>query len=571
MKTNKIVTIISLLIGMSFSVALAANRKAPLKVNAYTSYGDRYFTGYNCTVESFSDKPLASGTSYGFTTEITPTNGAKNVMVRFNNTVNGAPSSSLLANPETLIEMIHTVYDSGNPDDNYRQICDAVIYTITYTKDRTQSISLINQFYNSSYTSYTVSLTDKLEMRDDGIIYVKGTNVRTFGMDNNAGNTYNTGGYKLRNKESFIYGCDYFYVGMTTSGNVYHNNYRIYANVTDSGFLSANKTALAGTEYEDLYTSSYVSTLLTNLSSSSSSMGFCSLSIKFLGIKTENLGGNKLSFRTRQIDSRWIGDNVNSTPVTTYPYSLPKYDSNLEEIKLYTDINYKLVDIIDSFNTYRTSDGVNPVDKTGWNDITTHNDYTWFNNSTFQTKTISLTSPGTKGISIYTRCNTSPAAWSDRYLYQDIPFYFTLNPTTEATTFSSTFISTTTTICETGGTGADHSAALIAVWNVKSTPDGNSLVEKWEALSSEAKTIFNEGTANATITNAHNRYVYIMGRYGNVLTAFDEGPVVPNVAMFNTSGLFALDNDTTIIILMVVATSVSLIAYTLLIIKKKDY
>ena len=93
----------------------------------------------------------------------------------------------------------------------------------------------------------------------------------------------------------------------------------------------------------------------------------------------------------------------------------------------------------------------------------------------------------------------------------------------EATLFASDFITTTDSICSVGGTSANHASALAAVWNAKEPADGTSLVEKWNLLSSGAKTVFKNGTLNATVTDANQRYIHIMERYNN-LTEFSGGP-----------------------------------------------
>lgn len=113
---------------------------------------------------------------------------------------------------------------------------------------------------------------------------------------------------------------------------------------------------------------------------------------------------------------------------------------------------------------------------------------------------------------------------------------------TEATGFASTFLSSTSSICSAGSTSADHAEALAAVWN--STGDGTKLVDKWNALSSGAKTVFKTGTANATVTDAHDRYVHIMKRYSESLTAFEGGPVL---SAKTASPAMAASNDSAVI------------------------
>jgi hypothetical protein len=111
---------------------------------------------------------------------------------------------------------------------------------------------------------------------------------------------------------------------------------------------------------------------------------------------------------------------------------------------------------------------------------------------------------------------------------------------------------------------------LAAVWNVKETPDGSSLVEKWNALSIGAKSVFVEGTATEAITDAKARYVHIMSRYSEQLTAFDNGPVYLANAQFGFGN--NLSNDATFIVAIVVVIAVSTLTLaTFLVIKKRRY
>ena len=118
---------------------------------------------------------------------------------------------------------------------------------------------------------------------------------------------------------------------------------------------------------------------------------------------------------------------------------------------------------------------------------------------------------------------------------------------TEATTFASTFISSTADICSEGSTSADHSSALAAIWNT--VGDGTKLEDKWSALSSGAKTVFRTGTANPTIKDAHDRYIHIMKRYSDALNDFDGGPTYLTAKTVNPS--LAIENNTGAIIAIV--------------------
>ena len=143
------------------------------------------------------------------------------------------------------------------------------------------------------------------------------------------------------------------------------------------------------------------------------------------------------------------------------------------------------------------------------------------------------------------------------------------NATVAADKFANTFLSVTGAVCvDSSKTSGDTDpAALAAVWNVKATPDGNSLVEKWNALSSGAKGTFAAGTATEDITNAHNRYIHIMSRYSDVLTAFTDGPAFATSSQLTINNVLA--NNTLVIIAIIVSTSMIAVGTMLFVIKKR--
>ena len=142
--------------------------------------------------------------------------------------------------------------------------------------------------------------------------------------------------------------------------------------------------------------------------------------------------------------------------------------------------------------------------------------------------------------------------------------------TDAANAFANTFLSTTNGICvdSSKSSGDTNVSTLAAVWNVKETPDGSSLVEKWNALSIGAKSVFAEGTATEAIADAKARYVHIMSRYSEQLTAFDNGPVYLAKAQFGF-GSNLLNNATFIVTIVVVIAIFTLTLATFLVIKKR--
>ena len=106
--------------------------------------------------------------------------------------------------------------------------------------------------------------------------------------------------------------------------------------------------------------------------------------------------------------------------------------------------------------------------------------------------------------------------------YQTNKLWIQIDPVDEATAWATTFLSSTGTICSTGGESANHLAALTAVW-----PGFKS---SFEGLTKGARDALIEGTANQTIADAHDRYVLILTRYPS-LDEFGEWTVVGSRAI----------------------------------------
>ena len=137
-------------------------------------------------------------------------------------------------------------------------------------------------------------------------------------------------------------------------------------------------------------------------------------------------------------------------------------------------------------------------------------------------------------------------------------FWMQENSEATATNWASSFLTDTNTICATGGTSADHLAALQAIWG--------DIVDSFNSLTLGARTIIQTGTANATVKDAHDRYEHIMSRYPS-LAAFDNWSVAaaPNVVYNNPTN----SNNSIIIITIISVISVSSIGVLLIIKKRK--
>ena len=131
-------------------------------------------------------------------------------------------------------------------------------------------------------------------------------------------------------------------------------------------------------------------------------------------------------------------------------------------------------------------------------------------------------------------------------------FWIQVDSTTEATSFSETFLSKTGTICSANPNGGNANA-LSAIWNSTGSSK-DKLQDLWVALTDGAKSVFTTGTANTTISNANARYVFLMNQYGATLKAFINGPEV--AASYYIQTLYeSKDNSMLIIILSVSALS----------------
>lgn len=117
----------------------------------------------------------------------------------------------------------------------------------------------------------------------------------------------------------------------------------------------------------------------------------------------------------------------------------------------------------------------------------------------------------------------------------------------EATAWAQTFLNDTNSICSNGGTSANHLSALQAIWA--------DLKSSFEGMTLGAKHIIDAGTANATVTDAHDRYVHIMSRYGGEsgLEAFEDGPALATRTM-----LQVINKNTTRSIIILVASIIAL-------------
>lgn len=135
-------------------------------------------------------------------------------------------------------------------------------------------------------------------------------------------------------------------------------------------------------------------------------------------------------------------------------------------------------------------------------------------------------------------------------------FWMQENSTATATAWATSFINDTGSICATGGESADHLSALQAVWS--------DIKDGFDALTLGARNIIKTGNANATVKDAHDRYIHIMTRYSGQLDAFEDWEVSAS------RSIMPLANDSNVIAIIAIITVISLSAVgTFFLLRKK--
>ena len=125
-------------------------------------------------------------------------------------------------------------------------------------------------------------------------------------------------------------------------------------------------------------------------------------------------------------------------------------------------------------------------------------------------------------------------------------FWMQENSEATATSWAASFLNATGTICSNGGESADHLSALQGVWADQKSG--------FDDLTLGARNILKTGTANATVKDAHDRYVHIMTRYAGQLTAFEDWEVSAS------RGILPLANNSNIVVIITIVSVISLSA-----------
>lgn len=310
----------------------------------------------------------------GVETVVTPADGVEDIGI----TLKG------MVNPMSEMIIKHDNQQEGVAD------ADAIVYSFTSLTDPDRQISVIAT-HRSNRTWYTFALTDELEVRD-GYTYIEGTEQKTIGYRDLI--SYDSLGYCAWSEGEYHWGAIYhgdllFKIG--TDGGIYYNRSLVIGNVTNADFLSLSKASLAGTKYEERYTSEYIAETLTQLAKGAR------MEIKWYGVKTD-----KVDFHIRGINGSWIGDNGGNG----LEYNLGVKHSTIIYKKvntLYVGETYQLSDLLygggyefrnaENANAKLNLSGwyANSVNKTAGN----NSDSTWYNALTQMNKTVTMNEVGT--------------------------------------------------------------------------------------------------------------------------------------------------------------------------------
>ena len=413
-KSFRLKVLLSFLLGFMVFVA-GALFTATGTAKADNEEGDRYFRSTNGVVNYLPGTAGTAGGNAGMRTTVTDIT-EDSITLTLNQAIKGV-NSTFFAFDKYV-----------NADEEVVAIADMIVLTLTSVNNPNYQISLIN-YYDGTYGwgRSVVALTDDVEYRYDEAsqfyrVYIKGTDQQVVGLDT----TYKASGTLSQSKEygdgSAIFGASYYYFCLDTSGNVFHNNSKIFANVCAEDYFTASTANLdVDNPYYARYNQDYVNAVISELNKNGQTM----LTISYVGLHLDETVSDTVGFNISQINGSWLPNNGNVIPMS-YPFVMSKVEN------LYTGESYTVRDVIEIYSSYRVN-GVVTAAIEGWTSTVVQDGTTWFNNSTAGTKTFTPTEVGEYGITVYTRCAPTGQSWSDRYLKQDV--FFTVKdgtPTVEA-------------------------------------------------------------------------------------------------------------------------------------------
>ena len=328
--------ILGLLVSLLLAAACAVSSfcLADRSVSAETTYNYWHFTeGSGTYAVSLNSQVEGSTSGYiGVETRVTRADSTvKNMGVMLNGAVSPLYSSGTTG--KTII-----YYDNG---DMFAPTADAVVVTFTAMSDMTKQVSIIGTVRNER-TFYTVALTDDITVQD-GYALVNGKKtIGTESLANVDGSSsitgYSDAGYPMNVHRGAPYGGDAeYHIGR--DGIVYVSNWNKLADITDETFLTMSKANLAGSKYEERYTTAYVSEILSSFETG------CTMTITWYGLQV-----NTVDFHIRA----YTGYNRKASPVQNYQW----IDGGNVELSQYylAPIVYQRTNEVYKHKTYNVQD-----------------------------------------------------------------------------------------------------------------------------------------------------------------------------------------------------------------------
>ena len=383
------------------SNAYGASASASIEIAGIWT-GDTYFTSTNGKVNYAAGVAGNMGGNAGMRTTVSNIT-EDNITLTFNQALQGTW--------ETFFSFDKYVNSSGDTV----AVADMIVITLTSVNNPDYQISLIN-YYDGTYGwgRSVVALTDDVEYRYDEAsqfyrVYIKGTDQQVVGLDT----TYKASGTLSQSKEygdgSALFGASYYYFCVNSSGSVYHNGSRQYADITSDDYLNASTANLSSDDrYYSRYTSEHVSALLTEFNKSNSVY----MQIKYVGLHLDETTSDVIGFNTAKINNNWL--STSGLPNMSRAFAIPK-------VNVYAGETYHINDVLQVYSALRVDGVVVAEIRNGWVGLP-KGDATSFakSNGTINSKTFTPTAAGDYTVIVYVYCNADGQSWGNEYLYQEI-------------------------------------------------------------------------------------------------------------------------------------------------------
>ncbi len=315
------------------------------------SVGDRYFYTTSGQLESFLNKSAVNQALYkGVRTEISGLTVGEDVTVYYNGLI-----SPTAANKGVIY---YDEYNVGTMD------AEGIVWTYTLAKDRSKQLSIVTTQRNSNYY-VSLALTDDIEFRD-GYAYIAGTQQKTVSLSAIEGESgYTEEGYLSKNERGPLHS-----VGL--DGAVYEKEGPSFANFLSEEFLDKASENLAGTKYEELYTTENARAILDGFGTGAGN------NTSILSITYKSVRCSTVCFNLRGISGQWIGDNGGVHPWNggnSYGFATQK------KTTVYKNAENNLADLFNLHTVYVASGETetNPYGVGYYGTDANGNGGTWFN------------------------------------------------------------------------------------------------------------------------------------------------------------------------------------------------